>query len=311
MDNAQDDSATSGSGPLDELAAATGRTREDLLAEGVDRLYRIYLGDPADAGVPTAPFSKKYSERPAEVVVRQVTPATFMLREPFKYVDRGRRFDVPEHDVSDFASVPTFLTWLIPRYGRHTLPALLHDHLQDHLVEEQSTSPSDPERVTSDEADTIFRQAMQYSRVPFIRRWVMWAAVSLRTVVKYRRGLPAVGAIAWVVLFGLLGLAWPIVALSTIATDRFGWKLVLLLVGAAVLLPIALCRLAGRRWRLSLISGLTLSVITFPCLLAIIDGGVYFAIEWVAERFQGDKADLIVMPRQSEGHQSPDRLSPV
>jgi len=46
-------------------------------------------------------------------------------------------------------------------------------------------------------------------------------------------------------------------------------------------------------------------------LLAIIDGGVYFAIEWVAERLQGDKADLIVMPRQSEGHQSPDRLSPV
>ena len=179
MSGTSEAAAESTQAKLAELAAATGRGEQDLVDEGVDRLYRIYIGDPpSDTGAPsTAPFSKKYSERAAEVVVRQVTPATFMLREPFKYVDAGRRFDVPEHDVSDFASVPSFLTWLIPRYGRHSLPALLHDHLQDHLAEEGATPPADPERVTSDEADTTFRVAMQYSRVPFIRRWVMWAAV--------------------------------------------------------------------------------------------------------------------------------------
>ena len=133
----------------------------------------------------------------------------------------------------------------------------------------------------------------------------------MRTVVKYQKGFAAVAAIAWVVLFVVLGIAWPVVALSTVATDSFGWQVVLLLVGAAVLLPIVLCWLAGRRWRLSLISGLALSVVTFPCVLALIAVGIYFAIEWVAERFQPESADLIVQPHQSESHQSPDRLSPA
>jgi hypothetical protein len=82
---------------LANLAAVTQRDRQDLMSEAIDRLYRIYIGDPS-TGTPdewTGPFSKKYSDRPAEVVVRQVGPATFKLREPFKYVDRGRRFDVP------------------------------------------------------------------------------------------------------------------------------------------------------------------------------------------------------------------------
>jgi hypothetical protein len=52
-----------------------------------------------------------------------------------------------------------------------------------------------------------------------------------------------------------------------------------------------------------------LSVVTFPCLLAIVAGGIYFAIEWVAEPFQPDKADLIVQPHESKTRQLPDRLS--
>jgi hypothetical protein len=168
-----------------------GRDEHDLTDEAIARVYRIYIGDPA-TGAPyewTRPFSKTYSDRSAEAVVRQVGPATFKLREPFKYVDDGRRFDVPMEDISDFASVPTFLTWLIPRYGRHTLAALLLDHLQKHRSDRgKGTDESDPERVTSEEADTIFRVAMHYSRVPFVRRWVMWAAVGLRTV--FTGGIP-------------------------------------------------------------------------------------------------------------------------
>lgn len=282
---------------LDELALATGRGVQDLVTEGVDRLYRIYIGDPpAPTDPSTAPFSKTYSERAAEVVVRQVTPATFMLREPFKYVDRDRRFDVPEHDVSDFASVPGFLTWLVPRYGRHTLAALLHDHLQDHLVKPGTPKPADPEAVTSEEADTVFRQAMQYSRVPFVRRWVMWAAVALRTVFKSGKA-GAVAVVAWALLFGVLGLAWPVAVLISLGTDQVGWRVPLLLFGAAVLLPVLLCWLALRHWRLSLISGLTLSLIAFPCVLAIITGGIYYVIERIAMGLGGERNDVIVQPR--------------
>lgn len=83
----------------------------------------------------------------------------------------------------------------------------------------------------------------------------------------------------------------------------------LALVGTAVLLPVVLCWLAVQRGRLPQISGLALSI-TFRCLQAIAAGGVYLALEWVAERFQTDMADLIVMPHQSESRlDSPDRLS--
>lgn len=282
---------------LAELAAATGRDKQDLMSEAIGRLYRIYIGDPS-TGAPdewTGPFSKKYSDRSAEVVVRQVGPATFKLREPFKYVDRGRRFDVPIEDISDFASVPNFLTWLIPRYGRHTLAALLHDHLQDHLSNTGRDISEDPELVTSDQADTIFRQAMHYSRVPYIRRWVMWAAVSLRTVFKSGFfGKAAVGM--WVLFFTLLGIAWPISLIYTITSEKSDWKIGLILTGAAILLPFIWCWLWIRRWRLGLVSGLALAVVPFPCFSAVVVGGFYFLIEWIAERFQKDKAELIVTP---------------
>lgn len=172
MTTVSPDGAPPSSAKLAELAVATGRTVQDLNDEAVDRIYRIYIGDPPGNGPKesTAPFSKEYSVRPAEVVVRQVDPARFELREPFKYVDENRRFVVPMGDISDFASVPAFLTWLVPRYGRHTLAALLHDHLQHHLSNNAETSPTDPERVTSEEADTIFREALQYSRVPHQHR---------------------------------------------------------------------------------------------------------------------------------------------
>jgi hypothetical protein len=137
---------------LANLAAVTQRDRQDLMSEAIDRLYRIYIGDPS-TGTPdewTGPFSKKYSDRPAEVVVRQVGPATFKLREPFKYVDRGR---------------------------------------------------------------------------PFILCWL------------------------WL-----------------------------------------------RRWRLGLVSGLALAAVPFPCIFAVVVGGLYFLTEWIAERFQKDKAELIVAP---------------
>jgi hypothetical protein len=298
MESAAGAAAESTEAKLEQLALATGRGEQDLVGEGVDRLYRIYIGDPPSEtdGASTAPFSKKFSERAAEVVVRQVTPANFKLREPFKYVDRDRRFDVPEHDVSDFASVPSFLTWLIPRYGRHTLAALLHDHLQDHLHRPGTPIPDDPEAVTSDEADTVFRQAMQYSHVPFVRRWVMWAAVSLRTVFKSGPA-GAVVVVLWVALFALLGLAWPVAVLISVGTDQVGWRVPLLLFGAAVLLPVLLCWLAWRRWRLSLISGLTLSLIAFPCVLAIVTGGIYYVVERIAMGLGGEKNEVIVKPQ--------------
>jgi hypothetical protein len=61
--------------------------------------------------------------------------------------------------------------WFIPRYGRYTKAAILHDYLCSKAVPAHTIS-----RI---EADGIFRQAMRELGVPFLRRWIMWAAVRL------------------------------------------------------------------------------------------------------------------------------------
>ena len=59
--------------------------------------------------------------------------------------------------------------WFIPRYGRYTKAAILHDYLCSVCVPAR--------RVSRIEADGIFRQAMRELGVPFLQRWIMWAAV--------------------------------------------------------------------------------------------------------------------------------------
>jgi hypothetical protein len=59
--------------------------------------------------------------------------------------------------------------WFLPRYGRYTKAAILHDYLWRVVVPGGQLS-----RL---QADGIFRQAMRELNVPFLRRWIMWAAV--------------------------------------------------------------------------------------------------------------------------------------
>jgi hypothetical protein len=85
--------------------------------------------------------------------------------------------------------------------------------------------------------------------------------------------------------------------LISLGTDQVGWRVPLLLFGAAVVLPLVLCWLALQRWRLALIAGLTLSLIAFPCVQAIITGGIYYVIERIAMVLGGEKNEVIVKPQ--------------
>src|SRR4051794_33564779 len=74
------------------------------------------------------------SDMPFEgpVVVREVDRgdgSRWQLLEPLTYQGRDEPFVVPAGFETDFASVPRALTWLLPRYGRYTKAAILHDHL--------------------------------------------------------------------------------------------------------------------------------------------------------------------------------------
>jgi len=93
----------------------------------------------------------------------------------------ARRFQVPAPGVTfktDLASIPRPVTWLIPKDGRHTPAALLHDA----LMPKTPTIYHGPE-LDRVEADRIFRNAMRHLGVPFLRRWIIWSAVSLATFV--------------------------------------------------------------------------------------------------------------------------------
>jgi hypothetical protein len=78
-------------------------------------------------------------------------------------------FVVPVDERTDFASVPRLFVWFLPRYGRYTRAAILHDYLLRTRVRAGDLSRRD--------ADGIFHQALRELGVPFLRRWMMWAAV--------------------------------------------------------------------------------------------------------------------------------------
>jgi hypothetical protein len=108
-------------------------------------------------------------EPSADVVVRRLDDEFWAVELPLVYRGRRDEFTVPAGFRTDFASVPRVAVWLIPRFGRYTPAAILHDWL--------CTVGIATGQVTSREADGLFRRIMRESGVPVLRRWLMWAGV--------------------------------------------------------------------------------------------------------------------------------------
>lgn len=70
--------------------------------------------------------------------------------------------------TTDFASVPKIVSWLVPRYGRFTKAAVLHDYLVE-----------DPDGlgISRCDADGLFRKTLKELGVGYVRRRLMWAGV--------------------------------------------------------------------------------------------------------------------------------------
>jgi hypothetical protein len=108
-----------------------------------------------------------------DVVVRELgghDGSRWRLVEPLRYDGKHEQFVVPAGFTTDFASVPRALTWLVPRYGRYTKAAILHDCLWRRCADGEFSWV---------DADGIFRRVMRELGVPFLRRWLMWGAVRL------------------------------------------------------------------------------------------------------------------------------------
>lgn len=103
---------------------------------------------------------------PDNVVVRTTGANQWTTLTNLSYVAPGGQWwAVPPGFVTDFASIPSFVTWLIPRHGQHTLAAIIHDW----LIADQDVHPI--------QTDRVFRAALRELGVPPVRRSLMWAGV--------------------------------------------------------------------------------------------------------------------------------------
>lgn len=76
--------------------------------------------------------------------------------------------------TTDFASTPQPLQWLIPKTGRYTKPAVMHDFLWR------------TGEIPKSHADDLFLSALKEGPRPvsFCKRWVMWGGVRWTSLVK-------------------------------------------------------------------------------------------------------------------------------
>lgn len=174
---------------------------------------------------------------------------------------------------SDLASVPRFLRWFADPYGVYTPAALIHDDLIVGGAPNAGTLGNDAA------ADRYFRFMLASSGVAYFRRWIMWAAVALRTrwaVGGHRRVL----LLLWVVV-ALLGNA---AAFALLADVVFGTGLPdvvgrggLALFAATA--PVVAGLLWGRQWGASIVAALAAPWILPPTVLAVVGYVIYAVIE--------------------------------
>ena len=131
-------------------------------------------------------------------------------------------------------------------------------------------------------ADTMFREMMKSAGVPWLKRWIMWCAVALRT--RWAAGgVRRLSLIAWLVL-AITGIASFV---SAMGTWVFGWGSVIdpgWLLVIALALPFASARLWGKQWGASLVAAVAALWIIPAAAFALVGFGVYLALEWLARR---------------------------
>jgi hypothetical protein len=139
--------------------------------------------------------------------VEQISPKTWRLLDPLSYTGKVDVFQVPGGFVTDFASVPRLVTWLVPTSGEYSRAAVLHDFLCE--------VPGFPRN----DADGIFRRALGELGVPTVRRYVMWGAVRVASLLRGARVVDVLGILllALVVLpLAIPGAFYVLVVLSVL-----------------------------------------------------------------------------------------------
>lgn len=130
-----------------------------------------------------------------DLVVRRATPDTWYLEHELIYYGKDDTIVVPAGYETDFASVPRIITWMVPKYGKYTMAAILHDYLCDAMnsrgYAEIRSKPSSTSRefdvISSRDVDGLFRRIMREQGVPVLQRWIMWAGVRVGALLNHKR----------------------------------------------------------------------------------------------------------------------------
>jgi hypothetical protein len=182
----------------------------------------------------------------SDVVVKELGDDIWELREPLRYAGNNDMFVVPTGFHTDFASVPRLFVWLLPKYGKYTRAAILHDFLCDEAR---------AGHIDRDDADGLFRRSMRELGVSFLRRWIMWAAVAVATQwLKLRGRLPGrvrAGRVVQLLVIGVPGLVF----FATPALVVLAWLVVFWMAEAVVYLGLRVFGRPGQHppkltWRL-------------------------------------------------------------
>ena len=226
---------------------------------------------------------------PVQVVLELQEAGDFKLRCRIGYRDprHGPPFLVPkdpERFRTDLTSVPWPFAWLVPSLGTHLLAALLHDGL---VVPEGADPTHEGDPVSREEADRIFRDAMAGLGVPRLRRWLIWTAVMLATAWQ-----ALVPRWRWrtlvVVTFGGIGVLGTLATLDLLDLwdvlpwmgDQPWWAELLWGAAFALVIPLGLSMLWGRRWPVAAVGGVAAAFL-FHVTLAVV---AVFSIYWLAEQ---------------------------
>ena len=238
-------------------------------------------------GAPWANSFEIEGDPSGSIALRQLDGRTFELDSTITYIGEetgleGRldpivldalRWVSPERlPRTDLASVPPALRWFVSTYGIHTPAALIHDWMI-------GEGPSVAEALTPEYADRYFRFMLRDLGVPWIRRWLMWSAVALRS--RWEAGIRRRMMVAVWVLAALAGVG--AFAIGLVTRD-------LTVVAAAVLAPWILSLLWGRQYAAGIWASGTALFVLPPAVIGALAFAIYLAIEWTVSKISGGRS---------------------
>lgn len=122
-----------------------------------------------------------------ELQTHDADEASKLLGGEYKWIDPGFEYYLDnDHTekviiergyLSDGASVPKFLQWLIPVWGKHGQCAVVHDKLCE-------TWTTNKRKLDRQQVDEIFFESMKVAKVNVFRRKAIEIGVTLYRIVK-------------------------------------------------------------------------------------------------------------------------------